>query len=188
MTKKLNLYTPLFQLDGNMSFQLADTTYSKIERMVRRLTASSSQASLSSADIQEGVNTFYSQDFPYAIKLDQMRSVYTFYTEPYRDRYPLDVNYNQGVRAPLYVEGIQGYFYKDRDQFYNLWPRWPTKFNPISGDGVTKAFSFTIPAPFLSKEVVLGGVDTNGNPISVADDGNGFLLLQIPNPVVTIPL
>lgn len=170
-----------------MSFQLADTTYSKIERMVRRLTASSSQASLSSADIQEGVNTFYSQDFPYAIKLDQMRSVYTFYTEPYIDRYPLDVNYNQGVRAPLYVDGIQGYFYKDRDQFYNIWPRWPTRFQPISGNGIKKDFNFTIPGPFLSKEVTLGGVDTNGNAISVADDGNGNLQLQIPNSVTSVP-
>lgn len=170
-----------------MSFQLADNTYSKIERMVRRLTASSSQSSLSSANIQEGVNTFYSSDFPYAIKLDQMRSIYTFYTEPYIDRYPLDVNYNQGVRAPLYVDGVQGYFFKDRDQFYNMWPRWPTKFTPISGDGVTTIFTFTIPAPFLSKEVTLGGVDSSGNPISVADDGNGNLQLQIPNPVVSVP-
>jgi len=39
----------------------------------------------------------------------------------------------------------------------------------------------------LSKEVVLGGVDTAGNPISVNDDGNGNLLLEIPNPVTTVP-
>ena len=86
----------------------ANNTYAQIERLVRRYTASSSESSLKSTDIQQQVNIFYSSDFPYSIKLDQMRSVYTFYTRPYIDRYPLDVNYNQGVRAPLYVDGILG--------------------------------------------------------------------------------
>jgi len=165
----------------------ANNTYSQIELLVRRLTASSSESTLPSADIQQQVNTFYSADFPYAIKLDQMRSVYTFYTRPYIDRYPLDVNYNQGVRSPVYVEGIQGFFYKDRNEFYNLWPRWPTKFQPIAGDGTTQSFTFTIPGPFLSEEVVLGGTDTNGNAISVRDDGNGNLQYVVPNPVVSVP-
>lgn len=166
----------------------ADSTLVAIRKKVRRLTASSSESALSTNDIDQYINTFYNNDFPYAIKLDQMRSVYTFFTEPYRDRYPLDVNYNQGVRSPVYVEGIQGSFYKDRQQFFNLWPRFPTLFHPISGDGVTTTFTFTIPGPFLSREVVLGGVDSAGNPISVNDDGNGNLQLQVPNPIVSVPV
>lgn len=165
----------------------SDSTLAAIKTKVRRLTATSSVSSLSENDLEKAINTFYNQDFPYAIKTDQMRSVYTFFTRPYIDRYPLDVNYNQGVREPVYFEGIQGYFFKDRNQFYNMWPRWPTKFNPVNGDGVTTAFTFTLPGPFLSKEVVLGGVDTNGTAISVNDDGNGNLLLQVPNAVTTNP-
>lgn len=165
----------------------ADNTLVYIKKKVRRLTASASENSLSNADLEQYINQFYSTDFPYAIKMDQMRSVYTFFTRPYIDRYPLDVNYNQGVRAPLYVEGIEGQFFKDRQQFYNMWPRWPTKFQPIAGDGLTTTFTFTIPGPFLSKEVVLGGVDAAGNAISVNDDGNGNLLLEVPNPVATVP-
>lgn len=165
----------------------ADSTLVAIRKKIRRLTASASESTLTTDDIDQYINTFYSQDFPYGIKIDQMRSVYTFFTEPYRDRYPLDVNYNQGIREPIYFEGIQGYFFKDRQQFFNMWPRWPTKFNPINGDGVTTAFSFTISGPFLSKEVVLGGVDVNGNAISVNDDGNGNLQLQTPNPVISVP-
>lgn len=167
--------------------QAADSTLVAIRKKVRRLTASASESALSTDNIDQYINTFYSQDFAYGIKIDQMRSVYTFFTEPYRDRYPLDVNYNQGVRAPVYVEGIQGSFFKDRQQFYNVWPRFPTLFQPINGDGVTTFFTFTIPGPFLSKEVVLGGIDASGSPISVNDDGNGKLLLQVPNPVVTVP-
>ena len=237
----------------------ADSTVNAIRKKTRRLTASASESALTTAEIDQYINTFYNNDFPYAIKMDQMRSVYTFYTRPYIDRYPLDVNYNQGIRGPLYVEGIQGYFFKDRYQFYNMWPRWPTKFTPpnlrigsingatqanpcqitsnnhglISGDkiyiqnvvGMTQlngityeitvtgtstftlngidstaftayisggswtllTLSFSIQAPFLSKEVVMGGVDINGNAISINDDGNGNLQLQIPNSVISVP-
>lgn len=246
-----------------------DSTVSFMRRKVRRLTASSSESALSTADLDQYLNNVILNDFPYAIKIDQMRSVYTFFTRPYIDRYPLDVNFNQGVRAPVYVEGILGTLFKDRAQFYNLWPRFPTKFqiggstltgtitaiaqptNPtqitsvahnlstgaviqitgvvgmtqlngnfytitvidantfslngidntafgayVSGGAWTatnQTFSFTIAAPFLSKEVVIGGVDTGGNAISINDDGNGNLQLlsnnniPSPNPVISIP-
>lgn len=166
----------------------ADSSLIAIRKKVRRLTASASEASLSTNDLDGYINDYYNTNFPYSIKIDQMRSVYTFFTEPNRDRYPLDVNYNQGIRAPAYFEGIKGYFFKDRNQFYNLWPRFPQMFQPISGDGVTQVFNFTIGAiPFLTKEVVLGGVDISGSPISINDDGFGNLYLQTPNPVVSVP-
>ena len=64
----------------------ADSTYTFIEKKVRRLTASASEAALTSFDIQQAVNTFYNNDFPYAIKIDQQRSVYKFLTIPNVDR------------------------------------------------------------------------------------------------------
>jgi len=106
----------------------ADSTYSFIERKVRHLTASASESALKSSDIQQAINTFYNNDFPYAIKIDQQRSVYKFLTIPNVDRYPVDVNNLQGFRAPVYFEGIQGNFFKNRDQLYNLYPRYPTQF------------------------------------------------------------
>lgn len=165
-----------------------NSTVAFIRTTVRELTASPGENQLTTDYIDQTLNSFYSADFPYAIKVDQMRSVYSFFTRPYIDRYPLDVNFNQGVRAPIYVEGIQGFFSKDRNEFYNTYPRWPTKFQPINGDGVTATFNFTIPGPFLSKEVVLGGTAVAGNAISVNDDGNGNLQLQVPNPVVSVPV
>lgn len=164
-----------------------DSTVAFMRKKIRRLTASSGESSLTTNDLDQYLQNAYFNDFPYAIKIDQMRSVYTFYTEPYKDRYPLDVNYNQGIRAPFYVDGILGTFFKDRNQFYNLWPQWPTLFRPISGNGVTTSFAFNIPAPFLSKSVTLGGIDVSGNAITVSDDGMGNLHLQVPNPVTTVP-
>ena len=110
-----------------------DSTLTAIRQKVRRLTASPSEQTLSTATIDQAINTFYQQDFPYAIKLDQLRSVYTFYTKPNIDVYPMNVNFNQGIRAPVYFEGIQGNLFKDRQQFYNMWPRWPTLNQVTSG-------------------------------------------------------
>lgn len=171
-----------------MSIPQADSTLAAIVKKVRRLTNSSGESSLGTNDIYQHINTFYNQDFAYAIKIDQMRDVYTLYTTPYIDRYPLDINYNQGVRSPAYFDGIQGGFYKDRVQFYNLWPRIATQFQPISGDGITQLFNFTIPAPFLSREVILGGTDVSGNPITVHDNGFGRMYYVTQNPQTSHPI
>src|SRR3990167_230921 len=166
----------------------ADNTLVAIRKRIRRLTASVGESTLKTADIDQYINTYYNNDFPYSIKLDQMRSVYSFFTSPNIGRYPLDVNYNQGIRAPVYFEGIKGHFFKDREQFYNMWPRWPTLFQPISGDGVTTSFAFTVGAvPILPESFVLGGTATSGASIQVNDNGNGILYLETPNAQISVP-
>ena len=135
----------------------ADSTYAYIERKVRRLTASSGSSSLTSASIQEYVNNFVNQNLPNILKVDQMRSVYTFYTSPYIDRYPVDVNYNRGLRAPMYVDGIEGSFFKDRQQFFLMWPQWPTKFQQ---------------APTSLTGSIIGA--TNANPCQITSTAHGL--------------
>ncbi len=169
----------------------APNTYAQIELLVRRLTACSSESALPTVQIQEQVNTFYNSDFPLSIKTDQMRSVYTFYTQPYIDRYPLDVNYNQGIRAPMYVDGIQGYLYKDRWEFYNLWPRWPTSFNQygvvssqISGISnanpaqVTTALNGLVTGDKVGIFGVNGMTEVNGNIYTITVTGAGTFTLN----------
>jgi len=153
----------------------ADNTVGFIRRKVRRLTSSPSESSLPTAIIDQYINNVYTNDFPYGIKIDQMRDVYTFFTQPYIDRYPLDVNYSQGVRAPLYVDGIQGLFMKDREQFYSLYPKTPTRFQPATGDGANQQFDFAIAGPILSNAVTIGTVSVADDPIIISDDGNGSL-------------
>lgn len=252
-----------------MTIPQADSTLIAIRKKVRRLTNSPGQSALTDDDLDQHINVFYSQDFPYAIKVDQMRQVYTLFTRPYVDRYPVDVNNFQGFRSPAYFDGIQGSFFKDRTQFFNLWPKIPTKFqvgtttlsgtitgiaqptnptrvtspnhglstgavitianvggmtqlnnlsytitvidaNTFDLDGIDNAafgaytsggtwtgssqsFDFVLPGPFLAGEVTIGGVDINGNAITITDDGNGNLLYVTPNaqtsepPLFTVP-
>ncbi len=175
----------------------ANSTYTYIEKKVRHLTASASEASLSSASIQEEVNLFYTTDFPYAIKIDQQRSVYKFLTIPNVDRYPVDVNNLQGFRAPVYFEGIQGNFFKNRDQLFNLYPRYPTQFQKgvesISGTitGVaqpTNPTSITAPSHGLATGAsvtisnVVGMTQLNGNTYQITVvNANTFTLNGINN-------
>jgi Ubiquitin-activating enzyme E1 FCCH domain len=241
----------------------ANATVTFMRTKVRRLTASSSESALATADIDQYLNNFYLNDFAYAIKVDQMRSIFTIFTIPNVDRYPVDVNYMQGMRSAIYVEGIQGAFVKDRMQFFNVWPRFPTQLQQggtsISGiitaiaqpdplttvtspnhnlttgavinienvvgmtqlngnnytitfvdannftlgvddtafgayvsggtwSAISQTFSFQLAAPFLSREVVIGGTDTNGNAITINDDGYGNLNYLVPNPITSIPL
>ena len=164
----------------------ADTTVAYIRQKVRRLTTSPSESSLATSEINRYINNFYLNDFAYGIKIDQMRSVYTFYTAPYQDTYALDVNYAQGVRGPVYFEGIQGNLFKDRQQFFNIWPKFPTKLQPAGGDGTNVLFTFTVPGPFLQNTVTLGTVSTTGEPITISDDGQGNLYYRFPNAVTSI--
>lgn len=171
----------------------ADSTYAFIEKKVRRLTASPSESSLSSEDIQKYINTFYDSDFPYAIKLDQTRQIYKFLTIPNVDRYPVDVNSYQGFRAPVYFEGIQGNFFKNRDQLYNLYPRYPTKFikgvvpttgtitSMINGSDPLSIFSLQhglSTGAFVTISDVLGAVELNGNTYQITKVNNNRFTLN----------
>lgn len=180
-----------------MAIPEANTTLSYIIQKVRRLTASASENALSTSNITDAINRFYSQDFPYAIKIDQQRSVYKFLTIPNVDRYPVDVNNLQGFRAPVYFEGIIGNFFKNRDQLYNLYPRYPTQFqqgvSTTSGNitGIAKPTNPTsITSPnhglatgaFITISSVGGMVQLNGNTYTITVvNSNTFTLDGIDN-------
>lgn len=165
-----------------------DSTLNAMRLKVRRLVVAPSESQLTTYAIDQALNTYITQDFPYAIKLDQMRDVYTFYTSPNVDKYPLDVNYNQGVRSPVYFDGVQGFFSKDRKEFYQTWPRWPTINNMGVPTVNPQLLQYTISqTPFLSTDVTIGGTDTSGKAIIVSDDGFGNLFYRLPNAIVPNP-
>ncbi len=159
----------------------ANNTLTAIRTRIRRITASPGESTLPTRLIDEYINNFYSNDFPYGIKIDQMRDVYSFYTTPYVDRYPLDVNYNQGVREPFYVDGIQGTFFKDRTQFFRMWPELPTYSNqtPTILSGNITGFTPLNPArinsiahglstgAIITISGVIAPVELNGGPYTI---------------------
>lgn len=164
---------------------MSDATLSTLQQIrikVRRLTRSLSQAQLPDADIDQYVNTFVLYDFPEHLRMQALRTTFSFYLSPNVDEYetntsdPTSPLYNFKnkyitVHTPVYIAGYQSMFSQSREQFFAIYP----KVNNIAsigtaGDGVTTAFSGTLSAvPVLRGQVQFSSVDTNGNGLSVID-------------------
>src|SRR5690348_14427063 len=138
-------------------------TLQAIQQKARRLTRSMSEAVLSTTDLNNYINTFLLYDLPEHLRLFESRTTFTFVCNPYQDVYYTDEVHNVPtsplynfqnlyitVHPPLYIAGYESMYSQSREQFFGVYP----KVNSIqsigtAGDGVTTAFSGTIPnAPF----------------------------------------
>lgn len=169
------------------------STLAQIRIKVRRLTRSMSDNLLSDAQIDDYVNTFVLYDFPEHLRLFNLQTTFTFFTEPFIDEYqsndtPSSVFYNfknkyLNIMPPIYIAGKQALFLESREQFFGLYP----KFNSIAsigttGNGATQAFSGVINTQqaiipsgltqivlLLRNNVLFSSVDANGNSLAMID-------------------
>ena len=150
----------------------ANTTLAAIRQEAREYIGISAQSLLPDAVLDQEINYFYTANIPESIKLDQLRAVYTFYTLPYVDRYPIDVNQYQSFREPVFIDGLRASFYKDRLQFYAWWPNVRTYLQPAMGDGVTTTFSFFVRSvPVVATTFMASATDVTGFQLICADEG-----------------
>lgn len=155
------------------------STVVDIRNKVRRLTASPSTLQLTDEDLDEYINTAYSQDMPADIKSNLFREVVEVYVKPNIDRYALSgtLSANTGpdtyesIREPVYVEGRRAQFYKDRGQFYGDWPKIAALNTSLTGDGATTVFNLVLGGPILQNELVIG-VDIGGVYTNFKDNGD----------------
>jgi len=161
---------------------MADSTLAAIRTKVRRLTRSPSEAQITTAQIDEYINTFVLYDFPENLRLFSLRSTFSFYTEPNVDTYedsttPELVDFNNeyiSVHEPVYVAGRQVFLSQSREQFYGLYPLTNALQSVGTGDGATTLFTGTLTSvPVLRNNVVFSGVDINGDGLAAYDDGAG---------------
>ncbi len=158
------------------------STLNKIIIKIRRLTRSMSEDQLSNDEIINYVNTFILYDFPEHLRLQTLRSTFTFYASPNIDVYdtnttdPLNPLFNFknkyiSVHTPIYIAGYQSMFSQSREQFFAIYPMVNSILSiGTAGDGVTTAFSGTIAnIPFLQNNVLFSSVDINGNALAVID-------------------
>lgn len=135
------------------------STLQSIQTKVRRLTRSPSESQLTTDDLNNYINTFVVYDFPEHLRTFNLRTTFTFYTNPYQDEYFTDKasygdpvanptiinnplydfqNNYLTVHPPAYIAGYQALWSQSREQFFNIYP----KVNFIqatgnTGDGVT---------------------------------------------------
>jgi len=174
------------------------STLAAIEQKVRRLTRSPSTAQLSDSDLDNYINTFVVYDFPEHLRMFNLRTTFSFYTNPYQDVYPTDTasfvgvttnplydfqNKYISVHPPLYIAGYNSFFSQSREQFFGIYPI-VTSIASIGfvGDGITQTFTGVINAQqslvpanltqqvsLLQNNVLFSSVNVNGAGLAMID-------------------
>ena len=164
---------------------MAKTTLQAIRDKVRRITRSPTTAQITDPQVDEYINTFILYDFPEQIRTFSMRTILTFYTQPYIDTYttnttdPLNPLYNfinkyTAIHSPVYLAGVPGFFTQDRQYFYSIWPQtnWINDTS-LRGNGVSVGpFTGSVgqsASPVLQNSVVLTSLDVLGNGMVIKD-------------------
>lgn len=172
----------------------ATSTLQDIQQKVRRITRSPSENQLTTDQLNQYINTFVAYDFPEQIRLANLRTTLSFYTEPYIDTYSTNttnpddplydfVNKYITVHQPIYIAGFQAQFFEDRNQFYGIYPF----VNSISsigidGDGTKVQYTGVINTQqaivppgviqqicLLRNNVLFSSVDVNNNGLAMID-------------------
>lgn len=161
---------------------MANSSLDAIRLKVRRLTRSPSEAQLTTPQLDEYINTFILYDFPEHLRLFSLRTVLTFYTQPFVDVYETNTtNVNDplynfqnkyvAVHPPLFLAGIQGFYTQWRDVFYGYYPQTNTIAGTgLFGDGTTGPFTGTLFAkPVLQNNVIITCLDVGGAGMILVD-------------------
>jgi len=174
-----------------------DSTLTAIQNKVRRLTRSPTEAQLSTADLNQYINTSVLYDFPEHLRLFDLRDTFTFYTQPNIDTYstvPVGGNVNDpfynfknkyiSIHEPAYIAGYPALFSQSRQQFFGIYPIVNSIASTgLTGDGVTTTFSGnvnqannTFPPfpnfqnnPILQNQVLFSSIDVNNNALAMYD-------------------
>lgn len=169
---------------------MADSTLNAIQIKVRRLTRSPSEAQITDAQIDEYVNTFVQYDFPEHLRLFNLRTTHTFYTQANIDTYttnnfPGDPLYNfkqiyLTVHPPVYVAGYKVHLSQSREEFFGWYPFNNFEEQIDMGDGVTFTFTGTLSAiPVLANNVTFTAINAINQTFNLNDDGNGNIVGDI---------
>ena len=157
---------------------MATSTLAQIRKKVRRLTASPDEAQLTTAELDEYIDTVYEQDFPSQLKVWQLKDTYSFVTTPNVDKYLFPINTYHTADVPVYCDGYQIEYSQSREMFYGQWPFANFQSTINTGDGlVAGPYTFTLTQiPVLPNNVTISTTNNAGNQMVVEDNGSGVLV------------
>lgn len=173
-----------------------DQTYSTLQRIqikARRLTRRLTEAQLSTAELNNYINTFLLYDMPEHLRLFNFKTTFSFVTTPYTDVYETtstnvnDQFYNFSnrfsvVTPPIYVAGFNAIFSESRAEFFGYYPAINSiQSIGVSGNGMVTTFSGVINSQqnngtisgqvicLLKKNVLFSSIDSANNGVSLVD-------------------
>ena len=176
---------------------------SDIISKVRMVTARPSQSQISDNTIVRYANTYYVFDMPEELRMESLRVNYQFLTNANTPTYDLPTSIYLDVMPPVYIAGYQSYMTQSRENFFRINPELlflqeqtaiytgGGAYNPVGPFQIQctetpllpgfkqnppGAYSITpVLASTINWNVLVSGIDTNGNSQSLVDDGQGNL-------------
>ena len=100
----------------------APSTLQTIRNKVRRITGRPSDTSITNAQINEYINTFYLYDFPEHLRLQNLRVNWQFLTQANIPVYDFPKDLFLTVMPPIYIAGYQSYLTQSRQNFFRINP------------------------------------------------------------------
>lgn len=170
-------------------------TLTEIRNKIRRITKRPSNQDITTAQLDQYINTFYLYDFPEHLRLKDMLTNYTFTTQPYQEAYALPIDPQSilstavpdapsytSIEPPIYIGGYQSYFTQSQDNFYRLYPPIAINDQPATADGTAGQYSFTLSNyPVMQNRVVISVLDTNSNNLVATDEPGSYANPNIGN-------
>jgi hypothetical protein len=180
---------------------MAQTDLQQIQNTFRTIVRAPTPSQMSTDQVNQYINTFILYDLPNNMRLFNLRSTFTFYTQPnvatYQDS--PDPNsefylFNQNiltVHQPIFIAGVQSYWSEWPSIFYANWPLTAqVAQTQLFGDGVTTIFNGILTGvPMLQNYVMFSATDATGTNQILTDNpiSNTTGALGLPNRPQTFP-
>lgn len=161
---------------------MADSSLAAIRDYTRNLTRNPTENQLSTAELDEAINTAYLYNFTGPQTLITLRKTLTFYTQPNVDTYsttdidPTDPlfdfkNRYPVVHRPVYIAGVGATFTEYRNEFYAAFTQTNLIYDTtLRGNGTPGPYVGTLQQkPVLQNNVMFSCLDTNGTAMVVVD-------------------
>ena len=144
---------------------------------VRKITGRPSPNQISDTDIREYIDTYYLYDFPQEFKSFNLKTTYTFQTQPNVDTYTFPRNEYYSIDNPLYCSGFPISLFEDKELFYRTWPQILYNETFATTDGINATFTGnTTQFPVLTSSVTLSVNDGSGTNLIANDTGTGIFI------------
>lgn len=165
------------------------------------MTAAQSPEQIPDAEIDRYINTFYMQDLAEHERMESLKTMVSFYTQPGVDVYrlgnavsgPIICPYTQdqiiSIEPPAYVNGYEVYLTTSPQQYWRLNPEIRTQEQDAFGNGTAGPYTAQLSGfpmlrgyrdngGVLNPRVLITATDASGNAVNIVDDGAGNLLNQ----------
>lgn len=153
----------------------ADTDLTAMRTKFRRMAKTPSSNQITDEQIDDYLNWFYLYSLPEELRMFDLKTNYSFYTEKNRDKYTFPVNSFVSIEPPSYISGFESFYSQSQEEFYRIYPKNQDIQVIGSGDGTAGPYNLTLSnAPVIRGCVGITSTDGAGNTVTFRDDPNNI--------------